>query len=487
MSNNPEIMAWFVGGLIAIILLGYCGYALFGDRARGEPRCPKCTHPFGNLAGTRCPECGHEAKSKRALLKPRRHWGRATIGFILLVAVALIVRVRSSGSDWLVLVPDHMLVWMVPLDGAQRDGPVVIELKRRLLFGGLSAGAASALISRLQEGDSSATPGSQSWDDRYGRLARAWGDRLVDRADPLIAELVITTPMLELSVPTAWPETSPVPASLSIDDYWPHGTEGLLVVRWSDGRELARVAFRNYTSAGRPYSFDLPPSIEWPDGTTVPLRIDLQTRRTTADWGGASVPPFDAVWGEWSEPQTVEVAASAPIHRELALESIGSPELDELVKQIFQPGLRRFTGSSRPFAIRFDPRAAADEATKGIVFGVVVEIVETTPGGEAFVRRRSQIWIHPGMASGFRSGWRISEEDLTGLAGAFDPTNRSIWTMRIRGDRGLAERAVAQSSGDPGAKVLYWSGLTEFLLPIHSERTTPFIRHWFFEDGPLKP
>jgi hypothetical protein len=376
---------------------------------------------------------------------------------------------------------------MIPMDGAQRDGSVVIELKRRLLHGSLSESAAADLIDRLQNGDSFAEPGTQVWDDRYGRLARVWGDRMENQADPLLKDLLQTTPQVRLETPLFWPASAPVPARLWAKDYWPHGTEARVEARWSTGEVLANVAFRNYAASSRGYSFDLPPSETWPQMESGRVKIDIQTRQTTSDWNGASIPPRNAEWSEWSNVRTYELAVTRPSNLDLQLTGTTNSELDALVERIFQPGLRQFSGVSRPFAIRFDTRAVGEENRQGVVFGVEVEILETPLDQEPIVRRRSRVWIHPGNGTGVQSGWEISEEDPEGLSGAFEETNQSTWTMRVRGDRLLAERGIALMGGDVTAVQQFWNGEIEFPLPIHHEVGTPFIRRWFFESGPPRP
>lgn len=487
MSVHPEITAWLIGSILGAGLLAYCAFALFGDRARGRRRCPSCGHAFGDLPGTRCPECGHDAGSDAALLRPRRHWRRAGIGVVLLLLVAMIIRVRSSGNDWLALVPDRPLVWLIPLDGLQRDGAVVIELKRRLLYDTLSDGASTALLARLQYGDRAAAPGTKAWDDRYGRLARVWGERITDLEDPVIAELLATTPQVKLSVPLMWPAAATVPAQLWVNDYWPHGTEGRVTIRWPNGDAITSVSFRNYSHSGRAYTVDLPPVATWPTEPLLALDVEIQSRRTTTDWNEATTPPFDASWEPWSEAQTYAISLSAPTPMDFDLTGVQNDVIDDLVTRMFAPGLRRFTGTRRPFALRFDTRVVSEEAAKELVFGIEVEIIETPENGEPIVRRRSRIWIHHGLGAGVSSGWEISSEDPEGLAGAFEDTNQSAWTMRIKGVRELATRAIALGGGETAAARTFWNGALEIPLAIHREQSTPFVRRWFLDGGPPRP
>ncbi len=71
------------GGLVVMAI------ALFRDRSRGRPRCPKCWYDMSGVAGLKCPECGHEARHARKLLKTRRRWRRAVLG-ALMIALAVV-------------------------------------------------------------------------------------------------------------------------------------------------------------------------------------------------------------------------------------------------------------------------------------------------------------------------------------------------------------------------------------------------------------
>lgn len=76
--------------LVAVMCLAglACLYrALFADRSRGCPRCPRCWYNMTGASSSACPECGFEAGSTAEHHRTRRHWRLAIIG--LLIATSL--------------------------------------------------------------------------------------------------------------------------------------------------------------------------------------------------------------------------------------------------------------------------------------------------------------------------------------------------------------------------------------------------------------
>lgn len=78
--------------------------ALFGDRARGGPRCPKCWYSMHLAPSLRCPECGTVARDERALLRTRRHWWRALLGLVVIVGPVAAVAFTRYRQDVLNLI-----------------------------------------------------------------------------------------------------------------------------------------------------------------------------------------------------------------------------------------------------------------------------------------------------------------------------------------------------------------------------------------------
>lgn len=93
-------------GLLAFAALGgwILQRALFGDRTRGRPRCPKCWYSMHLAPSLRCPECGTVARDERALLRTRRHWWRALLGVVVIVGPAVAVAFTRYRQDVLNLI-----------------------------------------------------------------------------------------------------------------------------------------------------------------------------------------------------------------------------------------------------------------------------------------------------------------------------------------------------------------------------------------------
>ena len=493
MFTSTQFTPWLIGGVIALSLTLYATWALFGDRARGRRRCPKCGHPFGDLPGLRCPECGFESRTDRDLLKTRRHWARAATALALLFVSAFIIRAQASPGGWISILPGQPLVWSIALDGRNGPGKVTRELKRRLLAEELSESTANALLDRVVDGDSSSPPGSDAWELRYGQLATAWRDRVLQPDDSRTDRFMRIAPNFSLDLPDSWPENEPVPALLSARDWWPWGTEAILEIHWPDGdgatsERIERIGLRNYAGNRRPHPIELPPMSTWPGERLVDAKITVQVRRPVGPVTDEELAGEEVAWTEWTSPKSQRLTVTRPLAGDrFELPPVNNAEIDAVVRRIFAPGLRRWNSGQRPFAIRFNTRATSSPATNNLLIGSVVEIIERTPEGVEHVRRRSRVWTAASDNTPVRAGWLISEEDTEGLARKFDPENQGEWIMRVRGDRTLAVRALAQGGGSPDGFRGWWAGEVEFPLVVAEESNRPFVRQWFLESGAPKP
>ncbi len=107
---------------------GLCAWALWFDRARGRPRCPRCWYPLDHLVrreadGTPgrspppayiCPECGHRAPSLRRLFRTHRRWRLAALALVVAIGAQgpwLAGEIRS-GHAWRLL-PNTALILLV--------------------------------------------------------------------------------------------------------------------------------------------------------------------------------------------------------------------------------------------------------------------------------------------------------------------------------------------------------------------------------------
>jgi ribosomal protein L37E len=516
MSSWASWEPWLIGGFIALILIGFITRALFGDRARGHPRCFRCGHAFGRDDQMTCTECGWTARSPRDVLRTRRHWRKAVLGAVLLFASAALIRLQAAGGNPMFLAPDRLLIMLLPLDptaDGTMQGPIAEELRRRLMIDELDEAEVDLLFDRIAAGDGWATPGSDAWQARYGGLVNAWRSRLVRPGDPEAATLLSIPPRIDIEVPGEWPLDLTVPAELDVEDWWPIGTECVIELRWKQAKDdgtssppIARIGYRNRASVGRPHSIQLPPVNQWPKEPTVEATIQARfvdaESLLLADAGIESTGESDQ---DGDMPPDIPPFASMPVVRSSttllrpldlvlpdATDWAGDDATDQAIREIFAPGLRRWEKMSRPYAIRFDFRRAADQRFESTLLGFVVEIVERMPDGAELVRRRSRIWMPGGMGpnGNWRSRWGISEEDADALARAFDPTPGSSWFMRIRGDARLARLArasVLNQGGDPTVFTRWWAGEVTRPLRTTDETRRPFIRRWFHPDGVQRP
>ena len=99
-------------GLVGLIVLAR---AVFADRSRGRPRCPRCWYLLKGIEGATCPECGHVARSQRALFRTRRRWRVAMAGLVLVACgLAVFVGERVQRHGWLGAVPTSAYITLLP-------------------------------------------------------------------------------------------------------------------------------------------------------------------------------------------------------------------------------------------------------------------------------------------------------------------------------------------------------------------------------------
>src|SRR5262245_48531714 len=107
---------WAVVAILGLLALGGAAtalVALFRDRARGRVRCPKCWYDMSAATTLRCPECGHDARTPKRLLKTRRRWKLAILGFVMvLTAGAGAEQIRENG--WITSTPSWVYIMVLP-------------------------------------------------------------------------------------------------------------------------------------------------------------------------------------------------------------------------------------------------------------------------------------------------------------------------------------------------------------------------------------
>ncbi|MBC03831.1 MAG: hypothetical protein CMJ34_11105 [Phycisphaerae bacterium] len=509
MTGWASWQPWVIGSIAATLILWYVVRALFADRARGRPRCVRCAQPFTEEQGLVCTECGWTASSPRDLLRTRRHWGKAALGLLVLLMAAMFVRIQAQNGNPLVILPDRVLVWSLPLDPSDPTGrgPVSAELQRRLIERSDDEGGADVLVGLCLDaviaGDISSAPGTETWFKRYGALALDLRDGFVDPGSEAAGRLATIPPRVKIEIPPAWPEDRPVPASLEIRDLWALGTESVIDVHWADAGDappVESIGYRNLASIRRRHHFLLPPPKDWPASGALEIRVrnrSLPDAVVAQIEGGMTPQAVEIVASNpWTTATPTTRTLTRPTDTTMPLEPWPGDEItDRDIAGIFNDGLRRWPKAARPYAIRFDIRRLEDPRYDGVLFGLLVEIVERAPDGGETVHRRTRIWMPGGRdfigGNGTRrnAGWTISEEDIEGLDGAFDPENESDWVLRIRGDESLARRGLAiVETGSENGHDRWWSGMVERPLPTETiPNGRPFIRMWFDSGGVKSP
>ena len=501
MNSWTAWQPWVIGIIAMAVMLWFMARALFADKARGRPRCLRCAHPFVESQGLTCTECGWTARRPGDLLRTRRHWGKAGFALAVMLVGATTVRLIALGGNPLSLLPSNMLMLLLPVDpvSVRGEGPVAVEIRRRITSDGLSDAAISTLADVVVTGDASARPPSDRWIQRYGVLADEIRMRYAPPESPIHARLLSLPPRIEIETPSAWPPDEPVPVAMSIRDWWPAGAVAIVTLNADAdaageepkaGTPWHRVGYRNRASIRRRHHFTLPATSTWPSSNVVNARLEMSVSDPEAVVASDEDADRDVV-SQATTDITLERPESLPRPR---LEPwAGDAATDDAVADVFRDGLRRWAGTTRPFAIRFNPRRLSADELEGVFFGFVVEIVERRPDGEELIRRRTRIWMPGGESSSGRqrAGWTISEEDTAGLEGAFDERSPSTWLMRIRGDESLAalSAAVDAETLEVGSVSAgrWWAGTVERPLRVESAEGNPFVRMWFRPEGVAPP
>ncbi len=162
MSAGAWIFAAIGWALIAAGA-GIAAWALFGDRARGRRRCPKCWYDMGGVPGLKCPECGREAPSERNLSRTRRRWRRAAAGAALAAlsyGVFVVPDVAERGARaaipgavlvcWPVDLSDWTDPFATPPSPRGLEAVMLEELKWRLKEHRLTGWQVSILLRRIR-------------------------------------------------------------------------------------------------------------------------------------------------------------------------------------------------------------------------------------------------------------------------------------------------------------------------------------------------
>ncbi|MCA9285103.1 MAG: hypothetical protein KDA22_07820 [Phycisphaerales bacterium] len=450
-SDAVRVLAWVLGGSAMLAAIGVAWWAMFADRAHGRRRCPRCWHDLSHTPGMTCGECGFVASREAMFGRTRRRPAVAAAALAIVFGAAAVVRFQAQGLGWIDLVPDRVLVaalpWM-PGDG----GPVREAVARRLFRAELSPASEAALFGHCIAGSGTSSPLSADWRRRYGEMLDWWRRSGMATDEQRIALLALPARIEFMVPPLIAADASPC-IQARVETAWPFDSECRVTFEPSiPGAAPLRLVRSESLWIVPPFPLVLPPLPSGTASVAIGITIEQRGRMTPAD------PESDLTAWSLAEHRVVEVPI--PIsERSLAalLEPKDSESMRTAIARAFSYGLSRWSSGERRFGIQFNPRETALPEFDGTAIGALVEILED---GE--VRRTSRIWWMGGDSLG-GSAWAISEEDVEALDRATSDDPR--WTMRIRGDRDLALRALATASRPmDGWPVAYWAG--EVTLPL---------------------
>ncbi len=465
--GNDLALALATLAIVAVVGLGGAAitwWALFGDRAHGRRRCPKCWHDLSGTPGLTCGECGHVAATESALFATRRRWTMAAATVAFTLGVAGWVHFEAIEGRWTALVPDaglQLVVDVLPADSV--PGWAWSEIGTRAAIGWLTPSRHLGILDALTDDGAPIAAGERRARIING-LMRAMPAALVDDEDrpravqadvdarrrEFIAErerLAQRVPAwIGLQLPRAWPVGTPVDVPFQA---WLPGSDRVWRVRPVEGGSwVAGSAERWLPWGGRVGVLHLGPS----DGTGR-LRTTLQVQSRVGD-------------GPWS------TEAPIAVDRVLAPLPDGEPgpldddELRGAIRAAFDFPVSAWPGATRPVTFTFDPRVVPEtrDGLARIVLGVRLELLHR---GE--VKRVVDFWRSAPVQ---QYGSEVVAEDLPSLAAlaeslpmphpdrAGEPTDLDGWILRARGLRLVALRGLSRVP--EGGACGYWSGTLEW-------------------------
>ncbi|MHC4415784.1 MAG: hypothetical protein ACYS0G_10910 [Planctomycetota bacterium] len=445
---------WVFGTLLVGLCLVLTWWGLFGDRARGRRRCPRCWYDLSHSPGMTCPECGYTALRERNLFRTRRRWVPA-LAAALAAALAVswaIEQGRQSG--WVSMLPTRVILLSLPLVGGG-DSDLINELISRT-GPRLTDGQWRALIKRCLRGDWRARPVTEPWRKKYGLLLDL-GRKDVPDDLGLDRALLELPAWVDVQAPRPWPEGTPVCLELQVRDWWPQGTE--CRVRLTPTGEGASPVTVYRAGAGRSNRWF--PLVVDPSPASSLIRLEALVQRR----GPSPSDGWDTV-----QEQTITVPVDIAGKLSETLRPVRADEgLDEAVRATFRHGVVKWPTGRSPVRVRFDPRETYRPAFDDVAIGASIELHQ-----DGTLARRLDIWWLAGTdpLSGRGVGWLVDYEDEPLVKQANETDGR--WQMVVRGDPLLALRA--------GSASRYWDG--EFTVPLEVEqRTRPAPpKDWWYEE-----
>jgi len=469
------LLKWLGGALFALLMLWAIWWALFADRSRGERRCPRCWHLMDAAVGLRCSECGLQVKHEAALLATRRKWGLAAMAMAALVAGTLYLRVTIANAGWWTLLPNRALLTVLPWLPADGDaGDVRSEMRSRLANGLVSERDCLRMLEMVRDGDATAPTGSEAWMRTYGGwldvLRNRWTN--ADPNDPLRLAATTLPPLMEMDLPSTWPTDQSLVAINRVAEWWPEGVQVRMRVTDVDGLPMQAEALEQLRACewtrserrgfGGGFAMDFGTLPQGPQRGT--LHMHWETRdRLHGDRVMAS--------GECAVPMQIDITGPAT-----PLAGVDDADMQALMRQVFDSGMLRREGSAPQYAFSYRIMLTDAPELASTAFGLVVEACEN-----GVPRRTLRVWWRGGGVREL-AGWDPPVEDLPRLANADESP---VWTLRIRGDQRIAQRAALPIDGKPATQ--FWSGAIEVPLKVTTMPATQPGRSWTLERKPPAP
>jgi len=101
---------------IAVVVIGAAAvlFSLFGDRARGKRRCPRCWYDMRATPGLRCSECGYDAPCEKNLHRARLRWWRRTGSLAIVIGIGVYATPWFKSGAWVEYAPNTLLIMRFP-------------------------------------------------------------------------------------------------------------------------------------------------------------------------------------------------------------------------------------------------------------------------------------------------------------------------------------------------------------------------------------
>ena len=399
---------------------------LFGDRARGRPRCPRCWFDMSGSPSLTCGECGRTARSARDLRRTRRRPVRAIGGLLLAVGVGAAASDEIVRGNLPVFLPTSTLVTLLPVVG-DHSGSLTREMNARLRAGKIDPDEAMHLLERAMAGSWLMSAPDEAWVRQYGTMAQAlvtWveqagGPEHRAAASRLLYDTVQQAPpTVRIRAGAVMPAGAPVPAIAEVSEWWLlQGELRLDIEAMMEGAPRFRVMRTQQMQPTHGFTMTLPAMA----AGTHEITFDVRCQRRA----GAN----DA----WADGPAQRVTARFVITNDAPQREVRrDPELDDAIRTVFSGGLAHYQDGTLPVRIAIDRRPTFTDTFDGVAIGVEVDVLRNG----SVVRRLTSWWLAGAVAPARQVLWEVPWFDDDALAP--EPSDEEVWELRVRSRADLA-------------------------------------------------